>query len=137
MSSQVCVDASFALKLVLDEEDSAVAQALWASWAAQNVEVIAPCHLIFEATSVIRNHVYRREISAEAGQIAFDAFLAQGIKLLHPGFLEKRAWELWPGSTTDRQPTMPATWRWPRAQAANCGPQMTVCTKLCMTHCCG
>ncbi len=94
MSSQVCVDASFALKLVLEEEDSDVAQAMWTAWSAQDVEIIAPCHLIFEATSVIRNHVYRREISAEAGQVAFDAFLAQEIKLLHPGRLEKRAWEL-------------------------------------------
>ncbi|PKO21077.1 MAG: hypothetical protein CVU38_16640 [Chloroflexi bacterium HGW-Chloroflexi-1] len=94
MSLQICVDASFALKLVLDEEDSEAAQALWTAWSAQDVEIIAPCHLIFEATSVIRNHVYRRDISADAGQAAFDALLAQEIKLLQPGFIEKRAWEL-------------------------------------------
>jgi predicted nucleic acid-binding protein len=94
MSSQICVDASFALKLVLDEEGSEAAQALWTAWSAQDVEIIAPCHLMFEATSVIRNHVYRREISADAGQAAFDALLAQEIKLLHPGFIEERAWEL-------------------------------------------
>jgi predicted nucleic acid-binding protein len=94
MRSQVCVDASFALKLVLEEEGSEAAQALWAAWSAQDVEIIAPCHLIFEATSVIRNHVYRREISAEAGQAAFDAFLAQEITLVHPDSLDKRAWEL-------------------------------------------
>lgn len=94
MSLQICVDASFALKLVLDEEDSDAAQALWITWSAQDVEIIAPCHLMFEATSVIRNHVYRRDISADAGQAAFDALLAQEIKLLHPGFIEKRAWEL-------------------------------------------
>jgi predicted nucleic acid-binding protein len=41
-----------------------------------------------------RNHVYRREISAEAGQTAFEAFLAQEIILLHPDSLDKRAWEL-------------------------------------------
>lgn len=94
MSSQVCVDASFALKLVLEEEHSEVAQALWTAWSAQDVEIVAPCHLIFEATSVIRNHVYRREISVEAGQIAFDAFLAQEITLLHPDLLANRTWEL-------------------------------------------
>ncbi len=43
---------------------------------------------------MIRNHVYHREISAEAGQATCDALLAQEIKLLHPGFIEKRAWEL-------------------------------------------
>ena len=48
MRSQVCVDASFALKLVLEEEGSRTAQALWAAWAAQDVEIIAPCHLIFQ-----------------------------------------------------------------------------------------
>ena len=94
MSSQICVDASFALKLVLDEEESEAAEAVWTAWSVRDVEIIAPCHLIFEATSVIRNHVYRRDISAAAGQAAFDALLAQEIELLHPGWLETRAWEL-------------------------------------------
>ena len=80
MSSQICVDASFALKLVLDEEESEAAAALWTAWSAGDVEIITPCHLMFEATSVIRNHVHRREnIGAAAGQAAFDALFAQEI----------------------------------------------------------
>lgn len=94
MSRPICVDASFVLKLVLDEADSEQAQALWAAWLAEGATLIAPCHLAFEVTSVIRNHVYRREISAEAGQLAFEAFLAQEIELQHPAGLEVRAWEL-------------------------------------------
>ena len=94
MSWQTCVDASFVLKLVLDEEDSEQVQALWADWLAQEVVIIAPCHLVFEVTSVIRHHVYRRDISAQAGQMAFEAFLAQEIALRHPAGLEVRAWEL-------------------------------------------
>jgi predicted nucleic acid-binding protein len=47
-----------------------------------------------KAASVIRNHVYRRLISTEAGRAAFDAFLAQEITLLHPDSLDKRIWEL-------------------------------------------
>ena len=43
---------------------------------------------------MIRNHVYCREISAEAGQLAFEAFLAQEIELYHPAGLAPRAWEL-------------------------------------------
>ena len=42
MSSQICVDASFALKLVLDEEESEAAAALWTAWSAGDVEIIAP-----------------------------------------------------------------------------------------------
>jgi len=83
-----------ALKLVLAEEDSDKAHALWASWVADELEIIAPCHLAFEVTSVIRNHVYRGEINAEAGQGAFEAIQAQGIRLVHPEALQERAWEL-------------------------------------------
>jgi predicted nucleic acid-binding protein len=92
--TQICVDASVALKLVLDEEDSDKAHALWTLWVIEEIDVIAPCHLAFEVTSVIRNHVYRGEISAEAGQLAFEAIHAQGIKLIHPDTLHERAWEL-------------------------------------------
>lgn len=92
--TQICVDASVALKLVLDEKDSDKAHALWTSWVTEEIDVIAPCHLAFEVTSVIRNHVYRGEISAEAGQLAFEAIHAQGIKLIHPDILHEKAWKL-------------------------------------------
>ena len=94
MSRPICVDASLVLNLVLDEADSEQVHALWAAWAMEGAIITAPCHLAFEVTSVIRNHVYRRNISAEAGQMAFEAFLAQEIELRHPGELEVRAWEL-------------------------------------------
>lgn len=94
MTSQICVDASVVLKLLLFEPDSERAQALWTSWIEQDVEPVAPCHLSFEVVSVIRNHVYRRSISAEAGQLAFEAFGAQNIALVHPDHLDERAWEL-------------------------------------------
>ena len=41
--AQICVDASVALKLVLDEEGSDAAHALWAFWVAEELEIIAPC----------------------------------------------------------------------------------------------
>lgn len=94
MTSQICVDASVVLKLLLFETDSEKAQALWASWVEQDIEPVAPCHLACEVISVIRNHVYRRTISAETGQVAFEAFGAQGITLVHPDRLNSRAWEL-------------------------------------------
>ena len=94
MNPTTCVDASFVLKLVLWEEDSHLARAMWASWIAQQVRVIAPCHLAFEGTSVIRNHVHRRAISTDAGEEAFRAFMAQGIDLVHPKGIEERAWDL-------------------------------------------
>lgn len=94
MTSQTCVDASVVLKLLLSEPDSDKAHALWATWIEQDVETVAPCHLAFEVISVLRNHVHRRVISAEAGQAAFEAFEAQDIALVHPIGLDGRAWEL-------------------------------------------
>lgn len=38
MGSQICVDASLTLKLVLAEEDSDKAHALWASWVADELD---------------------------------------------------------------------------------------------------
>ena len=40
----VCVDASFALKLVLDEPESARVSELWAAWIEAGVAIVAPCH---------------------------------------------------------------------------------------------
>jgi len=94
MTFQVCVDASFVLKLLLDEPESQTVNALWAEWLAGGVDVCAPYHLAFEVVSVIRNHVYRGNISAEAGRLAFEAFLAQDIQMIPPEPLYQRAWEL-------------------------------------------
>lgn len=94
MKSLVCVDASFALKLVLDEEYSELAEAMWNAWIEHDVEILAPAHLAFEATSVIRNHVYRGEITPETGRLAFDSLHAQPITLIEAAQLNRRAWEL-------------------------------------------
>lgn len=94
MNSPVCVDASFALKLVLAETHSDLAEAMWRGWIQQDVEIYAPAHLAFECTSVIRNHVYRKEITSEAGNEAFRSLHAQPIALIDPEVLNQRAWEL-------------------------------------------
>jgi predicted nucleic acid-binding protein len=94
MNSLVCVDASFALKLVLAEEHSELVHALWRGWIEQDIEIYAPAHLAFECTSVIRNHVYRRQITSEAGMEAFQLLHEQPIILIDAGVLNQRAWEL-------------------------------------------
>jgi hypothetical protein len=42
MTSQVCVDASLVLKLVLNEVDSTDAETFWRKWIANQVEIITP-----------------------------------------------------------------------------------------------
>lgn len=92
--TQVCVDASLALKLVLLEDDSDRAEALWANWITQDITVIAPYLLAYEVSSVIRNKVYRGKITSEDGDLAFAKVHAQGIVLLHPKELAPTAWDL-------------------------------------------
>ena len=94
MSSPICVDASFVLKLFLDEPGSEQVAEMWAQWIAEDRQTLAPSHLTFEVTSVVRNHVFRGNISLEAGLAALEAFQAQEIDLLPPATLVQRAWEL-------------------------------------------
>ena len=91
---QICVDASFVLKLLLDEPDSPRAAAHWSEWIATDCDIVAPFHLVFEVVSVLRNNVYRHIITPEAGDKALAAFLAQDIALLHPDSLVERGWQL-------------------------------------------
>lgn len=90
----VCVDASLALKLVLLEDDSDRAEALWANWITQDITVIAPYLLAYEVSSVIRNKIYCGKITSEDGDLAFAKVHAQGIVLLHPKELAPTAWDL-------------------------------------------
>jgi len=94
LSSQVCVDANLALKLVLVEEDSPKAQQLWATWVDTDVEIVAPPRLAFEGTSVICNKLYRGLVPPEEAELMFKAFHLLGVRLLYPDGLHERAWEL-------------------------------------------
>jgi len=94
MDSLVCVDASLALKLVLGEDDSPQAIALWRRWVDENVTVTAPPLLAYEVTSVLRTKVHRGLLAPEMGDEAFREIHAQGIRYLSPENLHIRAWEL-------------------------------------------
>jgi predicted nucleic acid-binding protein len=94
VSSQVCVDANLVLKLVLVEEDSPLVHELWGRWIDEGVEVVAPPLLSFEGASVIRSKVHRGLVPPDEGELMFEAFQAQGVKLLYPDGLHRTAWEL-------------------------------------------
>ena len=90
----IVVDASVFLKLLLPEELSDEVRRLWGEWVEHDTEVAAPFLLAYEVTSVLRNKVFRREISREAGEAAFAAFRTQEVSLLHPEGIEEKAWDL-------------------------------------------
>ena len=88
------VDASFALKLVLPEEYSGHVRQVWESWVKKGTDVSAPYLLIYEVVSVLRNKVFREELTPEEGGAALLAIQAQGIHLQNVEGLEQIAWEL-------------------------------------------
>lgn len=96
MISQVCIDASLALKLVLAETDSDRVQAQWQRWIEEGTELVAPTLFVFESISAIRLNETRKLITAEAADLAFREFLEQiqEVHLMLPNDLHSRAWEL-------------------------------------------
>ncbi|MGB8647639.1 MAG: type II toxin-antitoxin system VapC family toxin [Anaerolineae bacterium] len=94
--SQICIDASLALKLVLPEPESDQVQAQWQRWLEEKTELVAPTLFIFEGLSAIRLNVTRKLITAQAAELAFREFLAQTqeVRLLLLPDLHERAWEL-------------------------------------------
>jgi predicted nucleic acid-binding protein len=96
MSLQVCVDASFMVKLVLAEADSERAEELWSGWLSAGATVCAPALMPFEATSAIRKHVQRGLITAERGAAAVEAFsaIAHDVVLAPAEDLCATAWSL-------------------------------------------
>ncbi len=96
MTSPVCVDASFVVKLVVPEPNSDQAEARWAAWLNEGAQILAPALLPFEVTSAIRKKVQRGAISEERGRQALEVFmaLAENLELALPDELHLRAWEL-------------------------------------------
>lgn len=94
MSTAVCVDASFALKLVLNEEDSEAVAAKWEERAQKNRVVLAP-HLFFcEVVAVLRNKVWRKELTPVQGKQGLKIILAQGVFPWYVPELNLKAWEI-------------------------------------------
>lgn len=93
MNFKVCVDASFALKLVLPEDYSDKVHLIWSQWVKKRADIYAPYLLMYETHSVIRNKVYRNELAPEEGETAIEVLMGQNIMLYHARTVEKIAWE--------------------------------------------
>ncbi len=92
--AEVCIDASVALKLVVDENGSAEARALWREWAGAGLRPIAPPLFVFECVSALRRMVVRGDLKEPAACLARDRLLAMPIRLPAPAGLIQLAWDL-------------------------------------------
>ena len=93
-TSRVAVDASFLLKLFLPEDSSEQVDEYWTNWVKSSIEVIAPTLIVFEASSVLRNKVYRGTLDeAEASQMV-DKLGHLDLTLVYARELMETAWEV-------------------------------------------
>lgn len=90
----VCVDASFALKLVIPEAESDRVAATWEEWQTTGKNVVAPWLFAFEVLAVLRRKVFRRELTSKEGRRAWEILSDLAIELRHHDALWMRAWEL-------------------------------------------
>ncbi len=67
------------MKLVLPEDYSEKVHSIWAEWISKRKSIHAPYLLIYETHSVIRNKVYRKELTLEEGITASDVLGEQDI----------------------------------------------------------
>lgn len=94
MSEFVVVDASLAVKWLLEEEYSDRATALTLLWDEQGIQPIAPFLLPFEVANALHRRVVRGEMEVEAAAGLMQDLMAVGVALTETPELHRRALEL-------------------------------------------
>jgi len=94
MPGLTCVDASLVLAIVLREAFAPLAVALWDFWADNDVERLVPSLYFAEVTSTIRREVYRRTITADEGEDAFESVMRMRVSHVPATELQEAAWIL-------------------------------------------
>jgi len=113
----IVVDASPAIKLLVDEEDSIRVRALWTSWVEGGETICSPPLFQAESLSVLRRKVHQQRITREVGRQAFETFFDLGVEVREPGGLYRLAL-----GYAERL-GLPTIWLWQILSAASSGPR--------------
>ena len=89
-----CVDANIVVSLCIREDFSVPANELWTAWSISDTTVVGPPLLIAEVASVLRKSVYFGRITADEGDLAFEALSQLPISINRNPELPRVAWEL-------------------------------------------
>ena len=94
-SIEVCVDASLAVKVVVAEADSGIADQLFQAWAREQRALIAPAFFEVEVDSIIRQKsALRKELTAEQANVAFEKLQALPIRQISLPGQRELAWRI-------------------------------------------
>ena len=94
MSGSVVIDASLAVKWLVEEDDSDKAHAVLQSWVAQDITRIAPFLMPFEVANVLHRRVLRGELSVVDSTRMITRLLESRLELHQPPGLHARALQL-------------------------------------------
>ncbi len=81
MSSGVVVDASIAIKWVLREDDSHVAQSLLSEWIKEQVVILVPTLLPYEVTNILYRKARQGEINFDRAKLGITKILRTGLEI--------------------------------------------------------
>ncbi len=94
MNGTVVVDASLAVKWLVEEDDSDKAHAALQSWVAQDITRIAPHLMPFEVANALHRRVLRGELNVGDSIRMMARLLASKLELHQPPDLHVRALQL-------------------------------------------
>ena len=79
MSETVIVDSSIAVKWLLHESDSDIANELLAQWRNKSVTILAPALLLYEVSNVLYQRVRRGDITSEQARLEIVGLLSSEV----------------------------------------------------------
>ena len=94
LNGSVVVDASLAIKWLVEEDDSDKAHALLQSWVVQEITRIAPYLMPFEVANVLHRRVLRGELNVGDSTRMIAQLLESRLELHQPPGLHVRALQL-------------------------------------------
>lgn len=94
MSDRVVVDASVAVKWLVEEADTPIARALAASWVSAGVTPTAPYLMPAEVANALHRRVVDSQLSLGRASELIETLLVSGVELLETRALHSRAIEL-------------------------------------------
>lgn len=92
--SPVCLDASFLLRLLLDEEAASQADALWEAWHREGRWLVAPTLLYYEVASALYRYAAHGDLSLDEVETLLDLALRMDVELVGDAGLHRRALQL-------------------------------------------
>jgi len=94
VNGPVVVDASLAVKWLVDEDYSDEARAIARSWEMRGVRTAAPHLMPVEVTNALHRRTVEQELSVDEAADLLEFLLSSGLELHEPPGLHRRALEL-------------------------------------------